>query len=180
MTVERAPFDFEPDETPQEFPAAASVPVPLPRDESGKVVRVDWSDGPPPPAPDANFEPPSDADAEGAEIVAEQNGDEPGTFDELHPNVQAIVRDQEGYDQTLASIDTVKADLGDAFAEAESDFEELPVDAQKVVYALLSHDWKPHGAEVLADAYDQLNDILPLTSSAALREFLVDHGFVEG
>ena len=56
MTVERAPFDFEPDETPQEFPAEASVPVPLPRDADGKIVRADW------PPPDPDFELASEAE----------------------------------------------------------------------------------------------------------------------
>jgi hypothetical protein len=173
-------WDFDGDEpAPQEFPAESTALAPLPRDADGKIVRLDWSDGPKPPPPDADFEP-YDPNAAGRAIVNAVNGDAPGSFDELHPNVQAIVRDQEGYDQTLSSIETVRADLGERFAEAESDFEELPVDAQKVVYALLSHDWKPHGAEVLADAYDQLSDILPLTSSAELREFLEAHGFIEG
>jgi hypothetical protein len=38
----------------------------------------------------------------------------------------------------------------------------------------------PHGPEAMADAFDQLSDTLPLVQEAALREFLVDYGFIEG
>jgi len=173
-------WDFDGDEpAPQEFPAEATALAPLPRDADGKIVRADWSDGPKPPPPDPDL-PLSEQSAFTPEEQAELRGDVTTSFDELHPNVQALVRDQAGYDQTLASIDTVRADLGDAFAEAESDFEELPIDAQQTIYALLSRDWKPHGAEALGDALDQLMDTLPLTSEAVLREFLVAHNFIEG
>ena len=62
----------------------------------------------------------------------------------------------------------------------DADFEELPTGAQTVIAALLSVDWKPHGPEVMADALDQLMDTLPLVAEAELREFLEDHGFIEG
>ncbi len=154
----------------------------VPRDEDGRRVMVDWSDGPKPPPPDPSLEVSSAmvTPEEGAEIVAEVNGDAPGSFDELDPSAQMLVRDQQGLDQVHASIETVRADLGADFAEAESDFEELPTGARDVVTALLSVDWRQHGAEAMADAFDQLSDVLPLTAEAELREFLVDHGFIEG
>ena len=159
-----------------EMPAA---PETVPRDEDGRRVMVDWSDGPAPPQPDANFEP-YDPNAEGRAIVAEVNGESPGSFDELDSNSQTLFRDQAGYDQAQASVDTIKANMGDRFAEMDADFEELPGDAQMVVAALLSHDWTQRGAEALGDALDQLMDTLPLTSEAELREFLELHGFIEG
>ncbi len=174
MMGEHDDWDFDGDEgPPQEFPAEATALAPLPRDADGKIVRLDWSDGPKPPPPDANFEPPSDA---------EQNGEteSPGSFDELHPTAQTIFRDQEGLDTAQASVATVKAHMGDRFAEMDSDFESLPSGAQQVIAALLSVDWKPHGAEAMADAFDQLSDTLPLVQEAELREFLEDHGFIEG
>ena len=174
-------WDFDGDEgPPQEFAAEAAAPAPLPRDADGKIVRADWSGGPPPPTPDPDYEPPYDPNAEGRAIVAEVNGDAPGSFDELPKVSQTLFRNQEGYDTVQASVDKVRAHFGDAFAEMDSEFEELPTDAQMVVGALLSYDWTQRGAEALGDALDQLMDQLPLTSEAELREFLVDHGFIEG
>ncbi len=171
---EHPDWTFDSDEpAPQEFPAEATALAPAPRDEDGRIVRVDWGDGPKPPPPDANFEPPYDA---------EQNGEteSPGSFDELDPTAQSIFRDQAGLDTAQASVATVKATMGDRFAEMDSEFEELPSGAKMVVASLLSVDWKPHGPEVMADALDQLMDTLPLVAEAELREFLEDHGFIEG
>ena len=154
--------------------------APAARDEDGKVIRADWTDGQPF-APDpaqgelALSEQPAFTPQEQAEI----RGETPGSFDELHPNAQATFRDQAGLDQAFASVAKIKANMGDDFAEMDDDFEELPSGAQMVVAALLSVDWKPHGPEVLGDALDQLMDTLPLTDEAELREFLEDHGFIE-
>ena len=152
----------------------------VPRDEDGRRVMVDWSDGPKPPPPDANFEPPYDPNAEGRAIVAEVNGESLGSFDELPKASQTLFRNQEGYDQAVSSVDKIRANLGDAFGEMDDAFESLPTDAKMSVAALLSYDWTQRGAEALGDALDQLMDQLPLTSEAELREFLVDHGFIEG
>ena len=167
-------------------PVESTALAPAPRDESGRIIRVDWSGGPPPPAPDASHVP---ADAtltpqEGAQIVAENEAEHgvqaSSSFDALHPNAQALFRNQEGLDQALASIDKIKdARSPSEFAEMDTDFEGLPVDAQQVVAVLLSHDWTQRGAEALAEALDALSDSLPLTSDAELREFLQDHGFIE-
>ncbi len=155
-------------------PVASAEVATVPRDEDGKVFRADWSDGPPPPAPDANFEPPSDPNAEGRAIVAEQNGDEPGSFDEIHPNAQTLFRDQAGLDQVHASIAMVKAKLGHEFAEMDADFDALPRDAKMTVAALISHDWVQHGPEAVRDAIAELSADLPLASTAALNEFVDD------
>ena len=167
-----------------------AAPETVPRDEDGRVFRADWSDGPKPPPPDPSLEVSSayltkeEGGAQLAEINAEHetsaSPDVVTSFDELDSNSQTLFRDQAGYDQAQASVDTIRANMGDAFAEMDAEFEELPSDAQMVVAALLSRDWKPHGAEALGDALDQLMDTLPLTSDAKLREFLVDFGFIEG
>ncbi len=155
--------------------------APAARDEDGKVIRADWTDGQPfAPDPAQGELALSEQPAFTPQEQAEMRGETPGSFDELHPNAQATFRDQAGLDQAFASVDTVKAHFGDAFAEIDADFEELPGDAQMVVAALLSHDWTQRGAEALGDALDELSDSLPLTSSAELNEFLVDYGFIEG
>ena len=155
--------------------------APAARDEDGKVIRADWTDGQPfAPDPAQGELALSEQPAFTPQEQAEMRGETPGSFDELHPNAQATFRDQAGLDQAFASVDKVKAHFGDAFAEMDADFEELPGDAQMVVAALLSHDWTQRGAEALGDALDELSDSLPLTSSAELNEFLVDYGFIEG
>ena len=58
-------------------------------------------------------------------------------------------------------------------------FDALPGDAQQVAAALISHDWTKYGAEALLEALDALSDTLPLTSDAALNEFVDEHIIVE-
>lgn len=155
--------------------------APAARDEDGKVIRADWTDGQPfAPDPAQGELALSEQPAFTPQEQAEMRGETPGSFDELHPNAQATFRDQAGLDQAFASVDKVKAHFGDGFAEMDDAFEGLPSDAQMVVAALLSLDWAQHGEEAMADAFDRLSDTLPLVDEAALREFLEDHGFIEG
>ncbi len=167
MTVERAPFDFEPDETPQEFPAEASVPVPLPRDADGKIVRADW------PPPDPDFELPSEA--ERADEVA--STDEASSYDELDANAQAVYVDAEGFEQAQDNI--AKLESLPNYAAIESDSAKLPDDAKVAAARLLSR-WGQVDNDTLIAEYESLSQWLPLQSAGALREFLEDNGFIEG
>lgn len=190
LMVERAPFDFEPDEAPQEFPAEGSVPVPLPRDADGKIIRVDWSDGPKPPPPDPNREvQPSaylskeDGRAQVAEINAEHEtpaqtpaSTDVASFDELDANAQAVFVNEEGYAQAQDNI--AKLEGLPNYAAMDADSEKLPPDAQAVVGRLLSRAGHVD-ADTLVEEYDALSDWLPLSSSAALRSFLVKHDFIK-
>jgi len=155
--------------------------APAGRDEDGKVIRADWTDGQPF-APDpaqselALSEQPAFTPQEQAEI----RGETPGSFDELDKVGQATFRDQAGLDQAFASVAMMRdAMSADDFASMDAAFDALPGDAQQVAAALISHDWTKYGAEALLEALDALSDTLPLTSDAALNEFVDEHIIVE-
>jgi len=156
-----------PDFVDGELVAAPEVAT-VPRDEDGKVVRADW------PPPDADFEPPSDADAEGRAIVAEVNGEteSPGSFDELPANAQAVFVNEAGYDNAVENNAKVANYLGpEKSAAMDAAYKKLPDDARDVVARLNSHWGKMDEAE-LFDYYRQLARWLPLSSAGAMVAYV--------
>ena len=159
-------------------PVESTALAPAPRDADGRIVRVDWSGGPPPPSPDPELplsEQPAFTPQEQAEMKGETES--PASFDDLDANVQAVYVDEAGYEQAEANIGKLE-DLPN-YAAIDADSAKLPDDAKVAALRLLSR-WGQVDNDDLVAEYESLSHWLPLSSAGALREFLERYDFIKG
>lgn len=169
-------WDFDGDEgPPQEFAAEASVPAPLPRDANGKIVRADWSGGPPDEQGElALSEQAAFTLAEKAEMRGEAGTDVVTSYDELPADLQAFYVNEEGYANVQATQADLQARDPAAFDRMTEDRDgqlpdvQIALEQLKAARAFMSD-------EALVDYYDGLRYDMPLEASAALHEYLVKH-----